>query len=216
MTTAGHTILTDSEIRELREKSARTSSPFIDPVQLARVQQFVSGRHGWASAILGKPFALRAMTHRDLVLLDLAARAEPSEQPRTPTVELGEPARPRGRRPAAAKAWQQLATALPVTVSVAYNYSGPRHLETYLSGAEHIIVRAPLHAGRLHRDAGRSLCWTPARARHLLFPHLDDPADRGRIPTCKACLRTAYRLTGLTPDGILLAPTPRERAEPAS
>ncbi|OXM47521.1 hypothetical protein [Amycolatopsis alba] len=199
------TALTASQLRHLREQAARTSTPFVDPAQLARVQQFVTGRHAWAEAILGKRFALRGMTCRDLVLLDLAARAEPfpPEQPRTPPVDASQCAADI-RRAAAATVWRQLAQALPVRVSVAYNYSGPRHLESYVSGAEHIIVREPLHAGRLHRDAGRSLCWTPSRARRLFFSHLDDPADRDRIPTCKACLRITYRLIGITPDGILL------------
>ncbi|MGW4528877.1 hypothetical protein [Amycolatopsis sp. NPDC004378] len=214
MTSPPATRLTDSQLATLREQAARTSSSFVDPAQLTRVERFVAGRHDWASAILGKPFILRAMTNRELVLLDLAAAAEPAppEPPRPPApwepgyqpTNADRAATARGE--AAARAWAQLAKALPVPVSVAYNYSGPHHYEFHVSGAEHIIVREQLHAGRLHRDADRSLCWTPSRARHLLFANLDDPADRVRVPSCKACLRTAYRITGLDPDDLLLHP----------
>ncbi|AUI58427.1 hypothetical protein [Amycolatopsis sp. BJA-103] len=70
-----------------------------------------------------------------------------------------------------------------MTVSVAYNYSGPRHLETYLSDAEHSIVRAPLHAeAPAPRRRTLALCWTPARARHLLFPRLSSSSVRETAP----------------------------------
>lgn len=196
------TTLSPHQLAELRDRAARNVGSFIDPAQLSRVQRFVAGRRDWASAILGKPFSLRAMTTRELVLLDLAANAEPAppEQPRPPAPQ--EPgyqptAADRAaadRNEGAACAWARLVEMLPVRVSVAYNYSGPHHYELHVSGAEHIIVREPLHAGRLHRVADRSLCWTPSRAKHLLFAHLDDPADRNRVPTCKACLRIANRI----------------------
>lgn len=204
--------LTETQLAELRTRAAGIACGFVDPTQLRRVEQFVTGRNPWASAILGKPFALRAMTNRDLVLLDLAAHAEPTppEPPRAPAPwepgyqpTEGERAAT-ARSQAAARAWLRLVTALPVPVSVAYNYSGPHHYEFHVSGANHIIVREPLHAGRIHRHADRSLCWTPSRAQHLLFAYLDDPVDRDRVPTCKACLRIAYRVAGLTPVEDLL------------
>ncbi|UKD50777.1 hypothetical protein L3Q65_00335 (plasmid) [Amycolatopsis sp. FU40] len=213
------TRLTADQIAEMRERAGRTTSSFIDPAQLGRVERFVSGRHRWASAILGKPFRLRAMTHRELTLLDLAAHAEPAPPepvhrvPEEPGAASVEPDRAAAvRAGAAAYEWARLAAALPVRASVAYNYSGPHHYEFHVSGADHIIVREPLHLGRLHRAAGRSLCWTPSRAKHLLFD-LDDPTNHDRVPTCKPCLRTAYRIASLNPARSLLhSPELRDRA----
>lgn len=75
--------LADTQLAEPHRDAARVSSPFADPAQLTRVRKFVAGRPKWAEAITGKPFSLRAMTAHELVLLDLATRAE-LEPPTTP------------------------------------------------------------------------------------------------------------------------------------
>lgn len=88
--------------------------------------------------------------------------------------------------------WEALKAALPVDVVAAYNYSGPRHEEYYQSGADHILLRGDLSAGRLVRRAGDALCTTPTSSRHQIFI---DPDDENSLPSCKTCLRTANRLT---------------------
>lgn len=152
----------------------------------------------WMSAVLGRPVnGRRRLSWTELVLLGLARDVE--SEPPVPARVLAECERAalEERRRAEhlqqqVDAWASLRARLPVWVSVAYNGSGRHHYELHVSGAQHIIVREPLHFGRIHRDANRSLCWTPSRAKHLLFENLDIPSDR--IPTCKACLRTAERI----------------------
>lgn len=87
------------------------------------------------------------------------------------------------------------ALATRLTAEVRHNYTSHRHLGHYQQGADHIYLPEGITAGRLIRPAGRVLCWTPSRARDLReFPA---PAADGRPPACRACLRTALRLTGL-------------------
>lgn len=103
---------------------------------------------------------------------------------------------------------------MPVPVTLAHNYTSVRHLEFYIQGGEHIMLTAPLNVGRLRRDQGEPLCWTPSRARGpAALPHWDDPVDR--MPTCRTRIRTAYRITGRTPGagvpragGVRLRPGP--------
>ncbi|WP_433716894.1 hypothetical protein ACQP2U_43695 (plasmid) [Nocardia sp. CA-084685] len=199
------TALTTQQLTRLREDADRQNCRFVDPAQLQRVTEFTSRNWAWASAVLGAPFTgTRALTGYELVLLDLAAAAEP-EPPAAPR-----PAPTRSPREEAAAAharavhdaWMALVAQLPVPVKVAYNYSGPLHLENYVSGADHILPTRPVSVGRLHRSEHSSLCCTPSRSRKLLF-ELPDPPDQ-RTPTCKACIRTAYRIVGATPDPALL------------
>jgi hypothetical protein len=90
------------------------------------------------------------------------------------------------------------------SVAVAHNYTSVRHTEWHVQGGDHIMLLGQLHAGRLRRDTRHPLCWTPFRAKDLReFPHLDQPEDRW--PTCKACLRTAYRLAGREPSERLMS-----------
>lgn len=91
--------------------------------------------------------------------------------------------------------WTALWKALPVPITVAYNYSGPNHLETWTQGAVHIILGEELHVGRLHRVAGWALCTVSSNVKHQDFGGGGVPPE-SRWPTCKACLRTASRLTG--------------------
>ncbi|MFR9753980.1 hypothetical protein ACL02S_23475 [Nocardia sp. 004] len=199
------TTLTDHQVTQLRQQAATRARGPIDPAQLRRVEEFMPGRSAWASAILGRPFpGIRGMSVPELVLLDLAAHTEPTPPPPrpTPTRSPRETAAA-ARVEAVAAAWMTLAQKLPVKVGVAYNYSGPRHLETYLSGADHIILLEPLYTGRLHRSENTALCCTPSRSRKLQFNPPDTPDKR--TPTCKACLRTAYRIARTDPDPVLLA-----------
>ncbi|HEX6359492.1 hypothetical protein [Actinophytocola sp.] len=215
MTDQPATRLSDAQLDELRVRARRVAGSLVDPAQLTRVTRFVAGRHAWAGAVLGKPFNLHRLTNAELVLLDLAAQAEPEPpvEPRPPAPweegyqpserELAVAARAQAR----AKEWDRVRAALPVPVTVLYNYSGPHHYEFHVSGADHIIVREALDAGRLQRAADQSLCWTPSRARHLSFDRVSPESDR--VPTCKACLRFAYRLVDEPPSEVLLAPLRR-------
>lgn len=208
------TALSGQQLAALREQAAARSTSFVDPAQLRRVQEFTSGRPEWASAIIGRPFSLRAMTGRELVLLDLAAQAEPTPPapPRAAKVwEAGyEPTEAERaaaeRRAARFGEWAALRELLPVPVRVVHNYTSRRHTENHVQGVEHILVTTGLHVGRLHRAAGRALCFTPAKARDHRHMSLDswEPRDDERLPTCVACIRTAYRLTDRDPSGGLL------------
>lgn len=195
------THLSDETLSELRARARREAGPFVDPRLLpALTAKTVRAYPEWVSAVLGRQVHdVRRVSWAELVLLGLAYDLEP--EPPVPARVLAERERLAQKERQHAewleqkhKEWAALRASLPVKVSVAYNYSGPHHYEFHLSGANHIIVREPLLVGRLRRDADRSLCWTPSRAKHLLFAHLDDPADRARVPNCKACLRIAARI----------------------
>lgn len=195
------THLSDETLSELRARARREAGPFVDPRLLPGLSAKAARAYPeWVSAVLGRQVHdVRRVSWAELVLLGLACDAEP--EPPVPARLLAERERAASeeRRRAEhlrgqADAWAALRVSLPVKVSVAYNYSGPHHYEFHLSGANHIILREPLSSGRLRRDAGRSLCWTPSRAKHLLFAHLDDPADLNRVPNCKACLKIAARI----------------------
>ncbi|RAS59399.1 hypothetical protein C8D87_11411 [Lentzea atacamensis] len=200
------TNLSDAVLAGLRERARREAGPFIDPVVLRQLEGKLARAHPeWLSAVIGRPVhGWRSLGWTELVLLGLARDAEPD--PPVPPRVLAEREREAlqercraERLEQQAEAWASLRAALPVRVSVAYNGSGRHHYAAYVSGAEHIVVREPLRTGRLRRDANRSLCWTPSRAPHLLFENLDIPNDR--IPTCKACLRTAERIAHPHPAG---------------
>jgi hypothetical protein len=206
------TLLTAEHLDLLRTQADRSTSPFVDPAQLTRVSRFVTGRHAWATAILGAPFDLHRMTNRQMNLLDLAAQAEPEPPtpPRPPAPwEPGyvlSPAEQRDAdRVAAADAeWARLQAAMPVPVSVAHNFSSRHHYEFYVQGADHIIVWAELRIGRLHRTARDSLCETPSRRRSLLFANAELERDgqehKGErtLPTCRTCLRIARHIADAT------------------
>jgi len=209
------TALTDQQLTALRAEAAAAVTGFIDPAALRRVDSFVSGRAGWARAVTGREsFTLHSMTERELVLLDLASRAEPAPpRPASRPVEPSPAERARtARLRAAARAWAELRAALPMPVLVAYNYSGPNHFESYTQGAVHILTQAPINTGRLRRAGGQALCETPSRAAHLHFASRDrqDPADH--VPTCKACLRIATRLAAAAP----ATPSPQEHPRPSA
>lgn len=195
------TRLSDATLVELRDRSRREAGPFVDPRLLAVLEgKLVRAYPEWVSAVLGRQVHdVRRVSWPELVLIGLACDAE-SDPPVPPRVlaererAASEARRCAERRQERVDAWATLRAALPVRVSVAYNYSGPHHYEFHVSGAEHIIVREPLHIGRLRRDADRSLCWTTSRAPRLMFD-LSGAPDETRIPTCKACLSIAERIT---------------------
>ena len=192
------TRLSAATIAELRKRATLAAGPFVDPVVFRRLQQWAPSSHPeWAAAILGRPFTgIRYVSNADLLLLDLAHTAEPDPPPsaallaaraelqRTSAEQLE-------RRWAALAAWQTTRAALPVRVDVVHNYTSARHTETHVQGVDHAIVREPLHVGRLHRDPGQTLCWSPSRAQHLV--HFSDHYD-DRIPDCRLCLRIIARL----------------------
>jgi len=62
-------------------------------------------------------------------------------------------------------------------------------------GANHIVVRTSLRAGRLNREEEQPLCWTPSRAHELRYVE-PTAQDERNMPDCKACLRNAEKLAG--------------------
>lgn len=201
MTTADEpraTNLTDETLAQLRDRARREAGPFIDPVRLPQLKRIVVGaQQEWMSAVLGRPVHdWRRIDWSELVLLGLARDAEPVP-PVPPRVLAARDTCAEQRRAQVTMAqdragsWQDLRSRLPVKVEVAHNYTSHRHVEGYVQGADHIIVLEDLHDGRLHRAAGRPLCWTPSRAANLEV--FDDAGDH-RVPGCQACLRTAERI----------------------
>lgn len=190
------TELTAEEITELRQRARREAGPFVDPYLVHRI---VIHNPEWASEILGRPFlGADRLPWSDLYLMHLASRAEPGPPPppretarrlvRKEEMRQAEEQRLRARE-GEVREWEALAAALPVQVEVRHNYTSHRHLESYTQGGDHIYLLEELRIGRLHRRANHVLCWTPSRAKDLReFP---EPATDGRVPSCKACLKTA-------------------------
>ncbi|RJQ66142.1 hypothetical protein D5S17_35525 [Pseudonocardiaceae bacterium YIM PH 21723] len=197
-------------LAELRARAAEQTPRFADPARLQRVAARVSAHYEWATAVLGHEAELRRMDSTEVVLLDLAAAAEPDPPVRPRSPRPGEP----GYEPTAAElaeierrralgaAWAELKKALPVAVQVAYNYSGGLHLATYLSGAHHILLQGDLVAGRIRRSEHQALCQTPSRSKQMIF-HPGPESSQGP-PNCKACIETAYKITDLAPAEVLL------------
>lgn len=192
------TNLTDEALAQLRAQARREAGPFVDPRRLPQLHRaLVGAQQEWVSAVLGRPVRdWRRVSWTELVLLGLARDVEPAP-PVAPRVLAAQDARAEEQRAHAMRAqdridsWRDLRSRLPVTVEVAHNYTSHRHVEGYSQGTDHVIVLEDLHIGRLHRAAGRPLCWTPSRADYLEV--FDDPGDH-RLPGCKACLRTAERI----------------------
>jgi hypothetical protein len=190
------TNLTEEQIEELRERARREAGPFVNPAIIA---SFAPHNPEWSAEILGEPYA---RLWRQTYLLYIASQAEPTPPP--PPLETArrlEYARQEEERRARQREacrqefedWLRLKAALEeagTQVTVRHNYTSHRHVDGYAQGADHIYLRQPLTFGRLSRDEGRVLCWTPSRAKDLdYFPVEGEYEDR--IPTCKACLRTA-------------------------
>lgn len=202
------TNLTPEQIERLRERARREAGPFVNP---AISGTFHPHNPEWTAAILGhRP--KRRLLWREVYLLYIAAQEEPSPPPppletaRRLECERQEEERRRAEREAWQREfedWLRLKRALEAAgtkVTVRHNYTSHRHAQ----GADHIYLREPLVFGRLHRDAETVLCWTPGRAKDLEYFPVEGEYD-DRIPTCKACLKTARsvakRVTAEREDG---------------
>lgn len=201
------TRLRADEITALRER-ARRDGGLVDPRLLrSHSQRMEAAPRRWAHAILGRPYrGTRVDTWTAFLTLAYALDVEP-EPPvdpiRTALAEQHHQQQQQQRieqqqqQEQAAAAWAALRAKLPVPVRVLYNYSGGLHLESYSSGADHIVLDADLHAGRITRAANTALCSTPSALRRQVFAHETRFAnDDTRLPTCRACLRTAVRVGG--------------------
>ena len=220
MTNADATALSDAQIHALRSRAQREAGPFVDPARLRHIQTWWNSElNEWASVISGHAVtSLRSLPWWQWVLLDLAHDAEPCPSPppeltarRTEqrTTDQHRADTEHAAWEAEATEWAALRRALPVTTSVAFNFS--RHTyASHVHGGYHLVTWDDLCIGRLRRSAGQAFCETPSRSQTL---HLDSAGrerqaqEHGRehpMPTCKACLRTAYGITGSPPSSRLL------------
>lgn len=187
------TALTPEELAELRARAAREAGRFVDPAILTTRAHSPE----WATEILGRPSGARRATWPELYLLHLATLAEPTPPPPSKETAACEAQEEERRRAVAEErarqdaTWRELEAALlkaGARVEVRHNYTSHRHLETYRQGGDHVVLLDPLHVGRLHREAGMSLCQTPSNAHNVAV--LEAIPD-GRLPSCRACLQIA-------------------------
>lgn len=200
------------EYGTLRADADRLAGPFVDPADVHhRIPALVDRRgHDWVLAVLGRGYGGPGSLYgSDMALLKLAD--ERDLNPPLPAHILARRAEQRARQDEAEQArlarlklldeeWAALRAALPVPVEVYHNYTSHRHYEGYVQGKDHILVEAELHVGRLHRFKGEPLCFTPSNAHNLVY--FDDPGDHRR-PECRACIRTACRITRLEAPTLL-------------
>ena len=223
MRNAHASALSDAEICALRSRAEREAGPFIDPARLRHIQSWwTSELNEWASAIVGHTVStLSSLSWTQWALLDLAHDAEPCPPPppeatarraEQRTADQHHAEAKHAAREAEATEWAALRRALPVTTSVAFNFSRYTYA-CHVHGGYHIVTWDDLAIGRLRRSTGQALCETPSRSQTL---HLDSAGkerqaqEHGRehpVPTCKACLRTAYGITGRPPSSHLLGGT---------
>lgn len=193
------TNLTDEQITELRERAHREAGPFTDPAIIA---SFASHNPEWAAEIIGERSNPMNLTWPEVYLLYIAKQAEPDPPPPPLATarRLAYQQEEAQRRAAEQEKWRQkwadwerLKAALVAAgtrVTIRHNYTSHRHLDGYTQGADHIYLKEPLTFGRLHRDADVVLCWTPSRAKDLDYFPVEGEYD-DRVPTCKACIKTA-------------------------
>lgn len=189
------------------EESVRRDGMFIDPAKLHRYQ-LLRRPFDWCRSILGHDRAPSVVEMHLILLADergidpplpaWLAERRAAQKAKADAEKAEYDARIRAR----SDAWAALAAALPVSVTLAYNYSGPNHYETYAQGAVHIILLEELRVGRLHRVADWALCTTNSAARHQHFPWPDTNGEHG-WPTCRACVRQACRITGLEAPALM-------------
>jgi hypothetical protein len=192
----------------LAEESLRRDHGFIDPVKF-RMLEHLGRDRDWRLSVLADERSKDALRMHVLLLAagqDInpplpAWLAEQREQQAEQRRREDEARAARLR--ALDEAWASIWRALPQKIGVAYNYSGGLHLESYQSGAVHIILTEDLVHGRLRRVKGGAICTTDSAARHQEFADGGDPPEQRRA-TCKACLRTAAKVAGVELPDILL------------
>lgn len=204
--TANTSVLDDATLTRLRADAAAKASPFIDPALYRDAETLMHlVNDEWLSRVLARPgFAVpawRFLNNADLALTVTAIKADlihlrASRDERA--AEYQRAVRATAKAAAAARQaewdeWVAMRERLPVPVVVEHNWTA-RHLDGYEQGADHIVVMADLHAGRLHRTARSPLCWTPSRNHQLRHVGHAFSDDERRVPDCKACLRHAERL----------------------
>lgn len=188
------------------QASVRADHGFVDPVKMRKAQSLRRG-HDWRISVVGHAGRTTLVEMHLLLLADERDLTPPlpgwlaKQRAEDAAREAEAEARRQARHAALWADWTALHEALPVPVGVAYNYSGPNHLESWTQGAVHILVADELRVGRLARSAGEALCTTPSSRKHQIFHGLTPPADR--LPSCKTCIRAAMRLTGLSADTLL-------------
>jgi branched-subunit amino acid aminotransferase/4-amino-4-deoxychorismate lyase len=197
-------MLDASTLERLRAEAAAHAGPFLDPALFRDAQRVLASVDGdWLTRVTGRPVTF--WTQLDGPELYLAVRAAAADAGHLAGLKAAQWAAGERRRRedaaageaaqrAAADAWAALQGRLPVPVAVCHNWTA-RHYDGYVQGADHIVVLADLHAGRLHRAARQVLCETPSRARQLRHVSGNIGDDR-RLPDCKACLVLARRLAG--------------------
>lgn len=212
-------MLSAGQLTQLREEARRTAGSLVDPSRMRRIHQWWSvDLREWAGVVVDHPVGdLGRLSWREWVLLDLAHELEPSPPPPpalTAQRAVQEAARARqatlwaARVAATKEEWAALRAGLSFEVFVAHNYTSRRHTETFVQGGDHVILLEALSVGRLHREARQPLCRTRSRAKDLCaFSDSEDPWERW--PTCKRCLRIAYKLAGREPSDLLMTPGER-------
>ena len=214
--------LDDATLASLTAAATREAGPFVDP-DLYRValRALAHVDLAWLSRVIGRPFSrfdplARSLTWPEMVLAHRAAEHDAAHLTWLTEQRIAAQRAEWDRQAAAASAahrarvdaWTVLRDRIPVPVRVCHNWT-IRHYDGYVQGADHITVLEPLNVGRLHRDKGKPLCWTPARQHQLRWVIPNGDEDHQRIPTCRGCLRIAYRLTRTTDtDRTLLGGTP--------
>lgn len=201
-----------AELRAAAEAVVRSHGGFVDPVALRRVDGVISRRgRDWGIAVLGYAWhSGRSYTDLQMLLIADERDATPplpehvARQRAEAQAESDAWNRAyKARQEALAAEWDAIVKAMPVPVGAVHNYESHRHYENYVQGGDHIVVREDLHHGRLHRKAYLSLCWTPSYAHNLDLAFARDPQHDNAWPTCKKCIRTACRITGLQAPTLL-------------
>jgi hypothetical protein len=209
----GATTLTGDQLDRLRRQAHR-SGRLVDPAALAAVNGAAFHRE-WAEAVLGHAYTgVRSVEPWEITLLADALAAEP-DRPVPAAVAERREAHRREQEAAASRraaehaaelaAWHELRDRLPVPVVVGHNFTLV-HTGAYESGRDHIVAQADLKVGRLVRPARNALCEPPGSAasrrrassngtdRDPLRGLVRDDDGEDRVPTCRACLRTAERI----------------------
>lgn len=202
--TAIRSSLDEAALVQLRQEARREAGPFVDPRLLSRAEAAITqAPQDWLFRILGHPILSRQqITWPEAVLVLRASEADADYLAALREESRAARKAEADRRAAGAaeeqrlqrEAWLSLARDIPVPVTVWHNWTA-RHLDGYQQGADHIVVLENLTAGRLSRPARHPLCWTPSRDHELRHVFHNAEEQYERLPDCKACLRTAQRIS---------------------